>query len=343
MQPHKECVLLCVLTTLTCAVISSFLKDSTRLVLRPLARMMAMVREVSTNPLGRQSHAPLGAEERGHLYEPRILEHCIGTVRNLLDRVVPLIVAWHPINWHQRIPVVNIGKLCNLVAVGFGDAGAEIIADNIRSTQELDPMMPGKRVHAIYAFCDVRHFTTVTEVWCCCFCVHSIVDASLCCTVQVLQEEIMEFVNNIARIVHLEVTLHGGFPNKNVGDAFLLVWKLPPRPGDPRGPAQRKQMRATPSQPPSLQEVLDKYGIATEEQLPGHSVNTLLGATLGQAGDHTLQRCGPWVPSADHGETVCMDLSRWYARQCSSVADRALAAVVVIQASMKRARPLQVC
>ena len=47
--------------------------------LRPLARMMAMVREVSTNPLGRQSHAPLGAEARGHLYEPRILEHCIGT------------------------------------------------------------------------------------------------------------------------------------------------------------------------------------------------------------------------------------------------------------------------
>lgn len=48
--------------------------------------------------------------------------------------------------------------------MGFGDAGAEIIADNIRSTQELDPMIPGKRVHAIFAFCDVRHFTAVTEV-----------------------------------------------------------------------------------------------------------------------------------------------------------------------------------
>lgn len=44
----------------------------------------------------------------------------------------------------------------------------------------------------------------------------------------------MEFVNSIARIVHLEVTLHGGFPNKNIGDAFLLVWKLPdmPKPGE---------------------------------------------------------------------------------------------------------------
>lgn len=37
----------------------------------------------------------------------------------------------------------------------------------------------------------------------------------------------MEFVNNIAKIVHMEVSLHGGAPNKNIGDAFLLVWKLP--------------------------------------------------------------------------------------------------------------------
>ena len=38
----------------------------------------------------------------------------------------------------------------------------------------------------------------------------------------------MEFVNSIAEIVHQEVALHDGSPNKNIGDAFLLVWKLPP-------------------------------------------------------------------------------------------------------------------
>lgn len=42
-----------------------------------------------------------------------------------------------------------------------------------------------------------------------------------------LQEDVMEFVNSIAKIVHMEVSLHGGSPNKNIGDAFLLVWKLP--------------------------------------------------------------------------------------------------------------------
>jgi class 3 adenylate cyclase len=37
----------------------------------------------------------------------------------------------------------------------------------------------------------------------------------------------MEFVNNIARIVHTSVAVHGGAANKNIGDAFLLVWKVP--------------------------------------------------------------------------------------------------------------------
>jgi class 3 adenylate cyclase len=48
---------------------------------------------------------------------------------------------------------------------------------------------------------------------------------------QVLQEDIMEFVNSIAKIVHTSVASHGGAANKNIGDAFLLVrpfcaWRL---------------------------------------------------------------------------------------------------------------------
>lgn len=41
------------------------------------------------------------------------------------------------------------------------------------------------------------------------------------------QEEVMEFVNSIAKIVHTAVALHGGAANKNIGDAFLTVWKFP--------------------------------------------------------------------------------------------------------------------
>ena len=93
-----------------------------------------------------------------------------------------------------------------MLAVGFGDAGAQIIAENIKNGGALNPMVPGRKMIAIFGFCDIRQFTDTTEV---------------------LQEEIMEFVNAIAQIVHSEVAYHGGAANKNIGDAFLLVWKLP--------------------------------------------------------------------------------------------------------------------
>jgi class 3 adenylate cyclase len=59
---------------------------------------------------------------------------------------------------------------------------------------------------AVFGFCDIRRFTDATEV---------------------LQEGVMEFVNIIAHLVHTGVAHHGGAANKNIGDAFLLVWKLP--------------------------------------------------------------------------------------------------------------------
>lgn len=67
-------------------------------------------------------------------------------------------------------------------------------------------MMPGKKVMAIFGFCDIRQFTDTTEA---------------------LQEKVMLFVNEIARIVHGVVNEFLGVPNKNIGDAFLMVWKIP--------------------------------------------------------------------------------------------------------------------
>lgn len=52
----------------------------------------------------------------------------------------------------------------SLMAVGFGDAGAEIIADNMRSGGDLNPLVPGQKVMAIFGFCDVRQFTDTTEI-----------------------------------------------------------------------------------------------------------------------------------------------------------------------------------
>jgi len=69
---------------------------------------------------------------------------------------------------------------------------------------EVNPMLPGKRTIGIFGFCDIRNFTDATEI---------------------LQEDVMLYVNEIAEITHSIIDYFGGAANKNIGDAFLLVWK----------------------------------------------------------------------------------------------------------------------
>ena len=37
----------------------------------------------------------------------------------------------------------------------------------------------------------------------------------------------MLFVNEVADIIHTQVDQYSGAPNKNIGEAFLIVWKFP--------------------------------------------------------------------------------------------------------------------
>lgn len=98
-----------------------------------------------------------------------------------------------------------ISKIGTLLALGFGEAGAAIIAQNMAADGDVNPMIRGQKKVAIFGFCDIRNFTDATEV---------------------LQEEVMVFVNSIGDIVHRIVDKFGGAANKNIGDAFLLVWKF---------------------------------------------------------------------------------------------------------------------
>ncbi|KAL2613527.1 hypothetical protein R1flu_025219 [Riccia fluitans] len=94
-------------------------------------------------------------------------------------------------------------KIASLTKVALGDAGMDILSVNLKGS-EFNPMLPGKKIRACFGFCDIRNFTDATEC---------------------LQEDVMMFVNRIADVVHNKVVLHSGFPNKNIGDAFLIVWK----------------------------------------------------------------------------------------------------------------------
>lgn len=86
-------------------------------------------------------------------------------------------------NLETNILENTIIKIGSLLALGFGEAGSNIIKGNmdIQGGGEINPMLPGKKVMAIYGFCDIRNFTDATEI---------------------LQEKVMKFTNEIGKIVH---------------------------------------------------------------------------------------------------------------------------------------------
>ena len=93
--------------------------------------------------------------------------------------------------------------------IGFGNAGVEIIRQNLlRDSTTISKLVldqSGSIVNCIFLFCDIRQFTDATEA---------------------LQEEVFVFTNKIALVVHSICNTFGGSANKNIGDAFLVTWRL---------------------------------------------------------------------------------------------------------------------
>ena len=155
-----------------------FTGDAQKLVLAPIEAMMDMVKNVADDPLEDFDYHTQHRGESGD-YETRVVQ-------------------------------VAIQKITALLRVGFGVAGADIISANMairdgENSAVIEPMLPGKRMYAIFGFCGIHEFDLCTEK---------------------LEDEIMTFVNSIARIVHDEVTRWGGLCNKNLGNAFLMVWPI---------------------------------------------------------------------------------------------------------------------
>jgi class 3 adenylate cyclase len=150
-----------------------------RLVIGPIERLVELVRKISANPLGVE-YKMMGEKE--------------GFVEGLETTVL----------------LTTITKIGALMRVGFGEAGASVIAKNLAESSggRLNLMGSGTMIRSIFGFCDVRQFTDTTEC---------------------LQEEVMLFVNRIAHILHSIVVQCSGSANKNIGDAFLLTWKLDDR------------------------------------------------------------------------------------------------------------------
>ncbi len=96
-------------------------------------------------------------------------------------------------------------RISALMAINFGEAGGEILKENISSSEGLNPMLSGKKINAIFGFCFIHNFSEINEAF---------------------QEKTMIFVNQISDIVHSCVDKFNGITNKNLGDCYLLAWKF---------------------------------------------------------------------------------------------------------------------
>ena len=187
-----------------------FSRDLSKMILDPTDLMVERVKLISENPLQiiqdeeKKRIAQVIEEEKErenqrNNEETKTNFFCNSSKNNQSNKVNNLL--------ETELLEKTISKIGALLALSLGDAGAEIISQNMKenSSGDVNPMIPGKKVCAIYGFCDIRNFTGLTEI---------------------LQEKVMVFVNNIADIVHQCAFEYGGSANKNIGDAFLLVWKF---------------------------------------------------------------------------------------------------------------------
>ena len=201
----KTCFICVVLTVSSYC----FSKDTSEMVLEPIETMITKVKQITKNPIealqknekDEITKALLEEEEQKNVLCGCISKNNNPAVKGRKKKEAPL---------ETEILENTITKIGALLALSFGDAGSEIIAKNMQknSSGEVNPMIPGKKVCAIYGFCDIRNFTDTTEI---------------------LQEKVMVFVNEIAEVVHELTSEYGGSANKNIGDAFLLVWKFQDR------------------------------------------------------------------------------------------------------------------
>jgi len=213
-----------------------FNRDAEKLVIQPLAKMASLVQKMSANPLADIEDSGEGGE-----YETDFVESALK-------------------------------KFGKLLQVAFGEAGAEIIGANMSSGGDLNLMMAGRKLDAIFGFIVVFHFAECTEC---------------------LQEEIMTFVNQVADYIHKAVSQFEGFTNKNIGEAWLLAWRMPDAPegewpksntGFTKADSALKsfvRIALQTSVCPKLSAMTDHPKI--QEKLPGYKIHMGFGLHVGWA------------------------------------------------------------
>lgn len=101
----------------------------------------------------------------------------------------------------------TIFRIGNLLQMSFGQLGALIIREQVTAGDgNLEIMIPGQKINAIFMICKINNFVDYTDV---------------------LKTNLTDFLNKITSIVHQCSFRWDGWANKSDGDKFVITWKLP--------------------------------------------------------------------------------------------------------------------
>lgn len=208
-------------TVFVCIVLCSaamiFYNDVNELVLFPVEQMINKVQAIRQDPLkaislAEQAYAKevrnLPGADRGGSLQGDLLSAGGCSTSSRMRKIRQLLACSKPATDEPMETVIlekTIIKLGSLLALGFGEAGAQIIGSNLVNTSfGVNVMVPGQRVECVISHARIQDFSVVTEV---------------------LDKRVMTFVNQVAEIVHGVVEEQLGSANRNNGDTFLIVWR----------------------------------------------------------------------------------------------------------------------
>jgi len=209
----------------------AFSNDANKLVLRPIETMISKLEKIRNDPLmamtlgtaeqRKEEQAAQKVAQEAAIAEEQVEDkktrcvccrRCVKRLRRCCSRD-----SEQPVQEPMETKVLEntIIKIGSLLALGFGLAGGDIIGRRMKGSenQNMGAMYPGQKMEGIFSHCEIRNFMDVTDL---------------------LAETVMIFVNAIAKIVHSCCDQYHGYPGQNLGEAFLLVWRLSDHPHEKR-------------------------------------------------------------------------------------------------------------
>ncbi len=187
-------------TLFICVILSLssyyFIRDTNKLVIEPIDSIISKIRTISNNPMA----ALNSKEDKDYLKQKNEKNEVRKKKENCCQKKADEVME-------TAVLDKTITKIASLLAMGLGENGSNILSRSLRNNldQELNPMIEGRNTVAIYSYCEIQHFSEIFKVF---------------------KEDILIFVNDLAEIVHEISDENFGLPDKNLGEAFSLIWNI---------------------------------------------------------------------------------------------------------------------